>query len=227
MAGTIYDRIKQRRIEVGLDADTVAKRLGISRATYYRYESKKIKKMPITILKPLANILDTTPEYLMGWDELPLNPDGDEAEVLLSTKGVEEVTNKKLYVTIPIYSYKKADLELTDPRNIVGHTEILPEIATTGKYFAFQVSDNTMAPCILPNDVVIIKQQTTIENKQIGFVSVATEAPTIKEIQIGPAGITLIGWNVATYQPHFYSNEDVKTLPVHILGRVIEVRRKL
>lgn len=227
MASSIYDRIKERRLEMGLDADTVAQRLGISRATYYRYESKKIKKLPITILKPLADILDTTPEYLMGWDEIPLNPESDEAEVLILPNGVTDVTNKKLFVTIPIYSYKRLNIPFNDPRNIAGHTEITQEMAASGKYFAFLVNDDAMAPCILQNDIVIIKQQNVVDNKQIAFVSVGSEKVTIKEVKISQAGITLIGWNIASYQPHFYSHEEVKTLPIKIIGRVIEVRRKL
>ena len=63
---SVNDRIKQRRKELDLDADFVAKELGISRATYYRYENKDIEKVPISALAPLAKILHTTPEYLMG-----------------------------------------------------------------------------------------------------------------------------------------------------------------
>ncbi len=65
----IYERIKERRKELGLSAETVAEKLGISPATMYRYEKNDIKKFPIDILKPLADVLHTTPSYLMGWSE--------------------------------------------------------------------------------------------------------------------------------------------------------------
>ncbi len=65
----IYERIKERRKELGLSAETVAEKLGISPATMYRYEKNDIKKFPIDILKPLADVLHTTPAYLMGWEE--------------------------------------------------------------------------------------------------------------------------------------------------------------
>ena len=68
---TIGDRIKNRRTELGLTADDVAARLGKSRATVYRYESGEIEKMPTTVLEPLAVVLNTTPAYLMGWEEEP------------------------------------------------------------------------------------------------------------------------------------------------------------
>lgn len=71
---TIGERIKQRRIELGLSVDDIAARLGKNRATIYRYENSDIENLPTTILEPLAKILDTTPAYLIGWEkELPLS----------------------------------------------------------------------------------------------------------------------------------------------------------
>ena len=61
------DRIKQRRIELGLTADELAKKIGKSRATIYRYENGDIENMPTPILEPLARALETTPADLMGW----------------------------------------------------------------------------------------------------------------------------------------------------------------
>lgn len=65
----IHERIKKRRKELGLSAEAVAEKLNISPATMYRYENNEIKKFPIDILMPLANVLHTTPAYLMGWDD--------------------------------------------------------------------------------------------------------------------------------------------------------------
>lgn len=67
----INDRIKARRKQLELDVDFIVGQLGISRATYYRYESKDIEKLPVSILVPLAKVLRVTPAYLMGWEELP------------------------------------------------------------------------------------------------------------------------------------------------------------
>lgn len=65
----IHERIKKRRIDLKLTADKVADAIGVSRSTYYRYESEDIEKMPTTVLVPLAKVLQTTPNYLMGWEE--------------------------------------------------------------------------------------------------------------------------------------------------------------
>lgn len=64
----IGKRIKQRRIELGLDVDELAVKIGKSRATIYRYENGDIENMPTTVLEPIAKALETTPAYLMGWE---------------------------------------------------------------------------------------------------------------------------------------------------------------
>lgn len=66
---TIGERIKQRRIELGLSVDEVAEKLGKNRATVYRYESNDIENLPVGTLEPLATILETTPAQLMGWED--------------------------------------------------------------------------------------------------------------------------------------------------------------
>ena len=66
---TIYERIKERRKNLGLSADDVANALGISRATVYRYESSYIEKLPTSVLEPLAKVLKCSPSYLMGWSD--------------------------------------------------------------------------------------------------------------------------------------------------------------
>ena len=62
-------RIKQRRKEMGLSADALGKMLGKDRSTIYRYEKGDIENVPIDILEPIAKALQTTPQYLMGWEE--------------------------------------------------------------------------------------------------------------------------------------------------------------
>ena len=65
----IGERIKQRRLELGYTADALAKLLNKNRATIQRYENGDIENMPIDVLEPLAKALNTTPAYLMGWQE--------------------------------------------------------------------------------------------------------------------------------------------------------------
>lgn len=69
MKTSVNERIRARRKEINIEPEKIADVLGISRATYYRYESSDIDKIPIANLVPLAKILRTTPAYLMGWED--------------------------------------------------------------------------------------------------------------------------------------------------------------
>lgn len=62
-------RIKQRRRELRMSIDDLARAIGKNRTTVYRYESGDIENLPLGIIEPLAKALKTTPEYLMGWDD--------------------------------------------------------------------------------------------------------------------------------------------------------------
>lgn len=69
---TTGEKIRVRRKQLGLTVDDLAAKLGKNRATIYRYESDAIE-MPASLLKPLADALDTTPDDLMDWDALLAN----------------------------------------------------------------------------------------------------------------------------------------------------------
>ena len=68
---TIADRIRNRRLELGLSVDDLAKLLQKNRATVYRYESNYIKSYSPDVLESLAKALKTTPAYFYGYDDSP------------------------------------------------------------------------------------------------------------------------------------------------------------
>lgn len=66
---TIGDRIKARRLELGLSVDELAEKIGKHRTTIYRYESRAIEDMSCSVLIPVAKALNVNPAYLLGVDE--------------------------------------------------------------------------------------------------------------------------------------------------------------
>lgn len=66
---TLGEKIKARRIELGLSVDEIAERISRNRATVYRYENSDIGDIPTGVLETLAKALLTTPAQLMGWEE--------------------------------------------------------------------------------------------------------------------------------------------------------------
>jgi len=71
MIMTIADRIRNRRLELGLSVDDLAALLNKNRATVYRYESNYIKTYSPDVIELLAKALQTTPAYFYGYDDKP------------------------------------------------------------------------------------------------------------------------------------------------------------
>lgn len=81
---TIADRIRNRRLDLGLSVDDLAKRLQKNRATVYRYESNYIKSYSPDVMEALAKALETTPAYFYGYDEdqQPVSPGSHQSDDL-------------------------------------------------------------------------------------------------------------------------------------------------
>ena len=75
-------RIKERRMALGLSADQLGEMIGKNRATVYRYESNEIENFPLPVITLLASALNTSPAYLMGWTDSPINPSDPAAKSL-------------------------------------------------------------------------------------------------------------------------------------------------
>ena len=81
--GLINERIKARRLQLGLTLLEVAEYLGVKEATAQRYESGTIKSISHETICGLAELLKCSPSYLMGWDEKGVSL-SDQDERLLS-----------------------------------------------------------------------------------------------------------------------------------------------
>lgn len=71
----IKDLLKNRRLELGLTLEQVAERIGTSRQTIQRYETGVISNIPSDKIEALAEVLQTTPQHLMGWEDKEEVPD--------------------------------------------------------------------------------------------------------------------------------------------------------
>ena len=65
---TIGERIKAKRKEKNISVEYVAKALGVSVSTVYRYEDSTIEKIPIKVFDKLCQIFETSASELMGND---------------------------------------------------------------------------------------------------------------------------------------------------------------
>lgn len=69
------DKIKARRLELGMTLDDVAKLVGVSNPTISRWESGAIVNQRRDKIELLAKALQISPGELMGWDSDDGNPE--------------------------------------------------------------------------------------------------------------------------------------------------------
>lgn len=202
---SIGERIKIARKSAGLTQLELAKKTDLSRS--YIGDIEKDRYNPsVSTLQLIATATNT-----------PLE------ELLPSTKAASSTGRG---VRIPVLGRVVAGIPIEAIEEILDYEEITPELAATGEFFALKVRGNSMEPTLKDGDVVIVKKQPTVDSGDIAIVLVNSDDATVKEIKESPAGITLIGHNAAVYTPQFYSNHDIETLPIQIIGKVVEMRRK-
>lgn len=64
----LIEKIKLRRLELGLSYQELSDLTGINKSTLQRYETGFIKKVPINQVQIIAKALNVTLGYLMGWE---------------------------------------------------------------------------------------------------------------------------------------------------------------
>lgn len=69
----ISGKIKNRRTELGISADSLGEKIGKDRSTIYRYESGDIDNISIDTLIQLSDALDTTPDFFLKNDNTTTN----------------------------------------------------------------------------------------------------------------------------------------------------------
>lgn len=126
---------------------------------------------------------------------------------------------------IPILGTVVAEQPAYAAENIVGWEEVTDKMSMQGKLFALKVKGSSMEPEFKEGDIVIVREQPDIESGDIAVVLINGDEATLKKVKKDPNGLFLYAFNQAVYEPHFYSNNDIETLPVRIVGRVIENRR--
>ena len=206
----VGERIRKRREELNMTQDELALKVGYtSRSSIAKIEANA-NGVVQSKLNILAEALQTTPAYLLGWE------DQEENSNTVTKKGF----------LIPVLGYVQAGIPVEAIEDIIDYEEISETLAKKGDYFGLKIRGASMEPKMSAGDVVIVRKQDVVEDGDIAVVLVNGNDATVKKIKLRPDGIMLIPLN-PTYDPMFYSSEEVSSLPVRIIGKVVELRAKL
>lgn len=119
-----------------------------------------------------------------------------------------------------------AGIPIEAVEDIIDTEEISEELARTGEFFGLQIHGDSMEPRIYDGDVVIVRQQDDAESGEIVIAMVNGDDAVCKRLSKYAGGISLISLN-SKYDPLIFTNEDIASKPVRIIGKVVELRGKL
>lgn len=198
---SIGKNIKNRRKELDLTQEDIAKRIGVSKQTVQKYESGVIANIPSDKIEMVAEILKTTPAKLMGWED----PDR-----YLSPIITDDV------VTFPVIGEIAAGYDEIAVEDWSGETVEVPKSYLRGRdrseFFVLSVHGDSMYPLYQDGDKVLILRQSTLNRSgDVGAIVYDGECATLKKIEYaqGEDWLRLIPIN-PNYPPREITGSDLE-----------------
>ena len=141
---------------------------------------------------------------------------------------ISDLTDERPTNRVPVLGKIPAGIPIEAIENVLDYEDVpLNWLKGNKTFFALKISGDSMYPQYLDGDVVIFEKANDCENGQHCAVMVNGDDATFKKVLKNEAGITLMPLNEEKYEPIFYSNKQIKELPITVIGVAKEIRRKL
>lgn len=218
---TLGNIIKQYRADNNFSMDDFAKRCSLSKGYISMIENEINPRNNKPIAPTLPSIMKIASAMNIELEDLLKIMDREQKVTLVNKK---EPAHKK-GISIPVLGRVAAGIPMEAIENIIDTEEISEEMAAKGEFFGLQIHGQSMEPRMVEGDVVIVMKQEDAETGDIVIATVNGTDATCKRLKKYRDGIELIPIN-PSYTPMFYTNEEIESKPVKIIGKVVELRAK-
>lgn len=202
------ERLKELRLKKGATQEEVGKVINVTKPTIMKYEKGLVENLKRSSIEKLAKYFEVAPSYLMCLDENKTDRLGNPV------------------TSIPILGTVKAGYDYLAQENWIGTIDVETSLVGNGnEYFALKVHGDSMSPVLIENDIVIIKKQNDFENGDIVVAIINGNEATIKKGKKSDSSILLQPLNSA-YEPLIFTYDEMKTIPVEIIGIVKQLKRE-
>lgn len=206
---TTGERIRLLRKEHNLTQEELGAKIGVQKAAIQKYEKGTVKNIKRDSLIKLATTLETTPEYLLGWDDEPSNVFSADSGDL---------------VQIPIIGRVAAGTQCLAETNIIDYESVnRSDTKGGGQYVFLRVIGDSMYPIFMEGDLVLVRCQTSVDSGSYAVVTIDGDDGVVKKIVYGDNWIELHSIN-PMYPVRRFENEDVER--IRVFGLVREIKRK-
>ena len=209
---TTGERIKKAREKKGYSQTELANLLGYkSRSSVNKMEASE-RDIPKKIIEKLAEILDVTPSYLMGWENIPEQTDSLES-LMSKFDNIRPIKLKKFPLLGEIACGQPIFAEEDRESFVMADMDIDADFCLTAK------GDSMINARIQDGDIVFIREMPMVENGEIAAVIIDDEA-TLKRVYYYPEKNKLVlQAENPKYEPWVYVNEELNE--IRILGKAV------
>lgn len=201
------ERLKELRLQKGATQEEVGKVINVTKPTIMKYEKGLVENLKRSSIEKLAKYFNVAPSYLMCLDD----------------PKVDELGNP--VVEIPLLGTVKAGYDYLAQENWIGTVEIDKKLAESGELFSLKIKGDSMSPVLIEDDIVIIKKQDDFENGDIVVAIINGDEATIKKGKKSENSILLQPLNT-NYEPLIFTCDEMKSIPVTVVGIVKQLKRE-
>ena len=202
---TLGEKVKLKREELNLSQEELAEKMNYKSKTSIHKIEQGITDLPLSKVKELAAVLNTTPAYLMGWE----NKKEEKSNINMNDIETD-------FMMIPLYESISAGYGASNSEFI----KIIPVFGLKKNgttYFAVKVSGDSMEPKIPNGSTIIIKKDIQIESGEIGAFNLNDEN-FVKQKKLVKDRLILHSFNLAYDDKVVNEFDDFKEY-----GKVVKV----
>lgn len=197
-------RIKERRLALNMTQEELAHKLGMQKSAIAKYESGRVENIKRSVLAKMAELLECSPAYLMGWDD---------EQPLPQFSNIFPISKKRIPFLGQIACGEPSFCNEDRESYVVAGADVRADFCLKAR------GDSMTGARIMDGDIVFIRKDAEIVNGQIYAVEIDDEA-TLKRVYYDEAAqeLRLLAEN-PKYPTMVYSGE--RLAHVHVLGKAI------
>lgn len=203
-------RIKDLRTSQGMTLEQVAEKVGVGKSTVRKWETGLIANMRRDKIAALADALNTSPMYLMGWsDEINPAPALD----LSKFDNIYPVKLKKFPLLGEIACGKPIFANEDRESYVLAGADIHADFCLRAK------GDSMINARILDGDIVFIRKQDMVDNGEIAAVAIGDDVTLKRVVYYPEQNLLILKAENSKYQDMIYAKDQLDQ--VYILGKAI------
>lgn len=191
--------LKKYKEKMGVSNEYIASQLGVNRSTVTRWLKGDTKVTNPEVIEKLS--------FILGVD-------------------VESLINSEERYENPVLGEVKAGYDLLIDENFEGYEQVTQDDYYRGDFFLRVVGDSMSGAHIHDGDLLYVKKCNDVPSGTIAVVLINRCEVTVKKV-IKKEGLLILEPANPSVDVRYYSQEEVESLPVEIIGKALYSRSDL